>query len=409
MSKNEVNLVRTPQDLERKYNLGQIKTLEKNYELQKLGLNKIENETTNILNSIMINLDGLLENQSDISLWFFSGIPTLKTEPSTNWTTDEELENHLGDIYYDKDTGKVYLFKNINNEYIWNQSNSTELMKSMAISNNQVKEEHERKVFFNTPYTPYKNGDWYVKENGTLYICQISRDSPDTYQEKDFIIATKYVDDTVAIGDGDNLTILSGTVTELKKDVNELSDTMTNTTELVDQQGNKIGDLETKTSQTSQTVDDLTNTVSGISTYYTNTEELNQKLEDQKNTIITEMTTQYQQNMNTFTFDILKKINEDGVSTLKNTMVTIDETGINTAKNDEDVVSLLDNAGVYVSDGKKKDDGSNILMKVDRNGGYLKNLEIKNTVKEQDIIQKEKIEDEIYGTCQAWYWIGSDN
>ena len=153
-------------------------------------------------------------------------------------------------------------------------------------------------------------------------------------------------------------------------------------------------------------------TVNSISTdinnNYTSIEELEQILQNQKNTITTEMTTQYLQDMDSFSFDIINKINQDGVTSLKNTMVTIDENGINTAKNNEDVVSLLDNQGVYVSDGKKREDNSNVIMKVDRDGGYLKTLEVKSTIKEQDLIQKEKIDDETYGECQGWYWIGSD-
>ena len=89
-------------------------------------------------------------------------------------------------------------------------------------------------------------------------------------------------------------------------------------------------------------------------------------------------------------------------------MVTIDENGINTAKNDEDVVSLLDNEGLYVSDGKKKQDNSNALMIVNRDGGYFKSTNTIGTIKEQNLIQKEKITDEEYGLCQAWYWIGGE-
>lgn len=167
---------------------------------------------------------------------------------------------------------------------------------------------------------------------------------------------------------------------------------------IVDKQNQKIESL----------VSSVTTISSDINNNYTSNEELEQILQNQKNTITTEMTTQYQQDMDSFSFDIINKINQDGVTSLKNTMVTIDENGINTAKNNEDVVSLLDNQGVYVSDGKKREDNSNVIMKVDRDGGYLKTLEVKSTIKEQDLIQKEKIDDETYGECQGWYWIGSD-
>lgn len=157
---------------------------------------------------------------------------------------------------------------------------------------------------------------------------------------------------------------------------------------------------------------DLILSVSGISTNlnnnYTSNDELEQKLEEQKNIVTKEMTTQMNQTMSSFTFDILNEINQNGVTTLKNTMVTIDEAGVGVAKNDEDVVSLLDNKGVYVSDGKLKDDESNVVMKADRNGAFFKTSNTIGTIKEQDIIQKEKIVDEDFEICQAAYWIGDD-
>ena len=155
---------------------------------------------------------------------------------------------------------------------------------------------------------------------------------------------------------------------------------------------------------------DLVLSVSGISNSlnndYTPTEELEQKLEEQKNNITNEMATQLNQTMSSFSFEIMNEINQNGVTTLKNTMVTIDEKGVGVAKNNEDVVSLLDNEGLYVSDGPLKNDESNVLMKTDRDGAYFKTINTVGMIKEQNLIQKEKIEDEIFGTCQGWYWIG---
>lgn len=155
---------------------------------------------------------------------------------------------------------------------------------------------------------------------------------------------------------------------------------------------------------------DLVLSVSGISNSlnndYTPTEELEQKLEEQKNNITNEMATQLNQTMSSFSFEIMNEINQNGVTTLKNTMVTIDEKGVGVAKNNEDVVSLLDNEGLYVSDGPLKNDEANILMKTDRDGAYFKTINTVGMIKEQNLIQKEKIEDEIFGTCQGWYWIG---
>ena len=409
----ENNLTRSAQDLERKYNFSQLGELKRNYELQKESLTKIENElntfareTTDALENLQDQVDG------NITTWFYSGAPTLSNLPASDWTTDELKNNHLGDLYYDQDTGDTYRFILENNVYKWKKLENTDISQVLAIANAaQDTADSKRRVFVTQPSPPYDVGDLWIR-NQELYRCQTSKRSTEVYESNDWITAVKYTDDTVANQVGQNLTILSGTVTEISEDVDELKNTMTSTTELVDEQGNRIGTLETQTTQTTQTVNELSQSVSAISVdlnnNYTQNDELEQKLEEQKNTITTQMTTQMTETMSSFSFDIIRQINENGVSSLKNTMVTIDENGINTAKNDEDVVSLLDNEGLYVSDGKKKQDNSNALMIVNRDGGYFKSTNTVGTIKEQDLIQKEKITDEEYGLCQAWYWIGGE-
>ena len=53
-----------------------------------------------------------LQNQIDgvIDTWYFAGKPTLDKPPVTDWFTDEEKDRHLGDLYYDTDTGFSYRF-----------------------------------------------------------------------------------------------------------------------------------------------------------------------------------------------------------------------------------------------------------------------------------------------------------
>ena len=161
----------------------------------------------------------------------------------------------------------------------------------------------------------------------------------------------------------------------------------------------RVNENEDLTERLEQVEKDLNNN-------YPNNDELNEALENQKSTIIEETSTMIQQSASEVTTSIINKVNTDGVTTLKNTLVTIDINGINVAKNDEDVVSLLDNKGLYVSDGKLKEDESNLLMKTDRNGAYFKSATIDGTIKEQGLFQKEVIEDDDFGKGQAGFWIG---
>ncbi len=707
ITKRDINKLRTPEDLERKYNLKDIFKLKTNYEIQKNGLNKVENELNNFVITTVKNLKELQDQvDGNITTWFYSGVPTNNNEPAKNWTTDVERNNHLGDLYYDKETGYAYRFSLDNEVYDWTKITDTDVTKALAIANTaKDTADSKRRVFVVQPTPPYDNGDMWIKDN-EIWICQISKQDGETYAENDFINDLKYTDDTKANQVGENLTILSGTVTEIKENVDKLETTMTNTTKLVNEQGETIGILETKQSQTEQTVDEISSSISSVGTRittieksvpkyqteldiynitipvdselkplenkdysigyktkfegaevestissqsenagitfglsnnkitlsvltstaitnlsnefvidfsytkdsttytdskkiivalalkgsagakgeqgekgesgsqgekgdkgepgtngkdgtngvngkdgtsyyihirysinsngnpmtaspsssskymgiasttsstaptsyssykwslikgadgtsgkdgtngtngknsylhikysndgttftsnngndvgryigsysdfnetastnfddyswqdtaivvdeelddlqnqindtnkdlnnnYTNNTELDRKLEDQKQTITEEFSTRITMTKKEWEASVIEYINTNGVEKFVNTLVTIDIDGLKLSKSDEDIVSLLNNKGLYVSDGKLREDLTNLLMKVDRAGALFKLLEILGTIKEQGIIQKEKVTDAVFGECQAWYWIG---
>lgn len=258
IDKRDINKLRTPEDLERKYNLNDILTLKENYELQKNGLNKVENELNNFVIATGKNLKELQDQvDGNITTWFYSGVPTASNEPASTWITDTEKNNHLGDLYYDKDTGYAYRYSLDNATYSWIKITDNDVTKALAIANSaKDTADSKRRVFVVQPTTPYDVGDLWIKDE-ELYRCQTTKASSETFEENDWIIATKYTDDTKANQVGENLTILSGTVAEIRDDVDSLSSTMTNTTELVNEQGEKIGDLQVQQSQVTQTVNDF--------------------------------------------------------------------------------------------------------------------------------------------------------
>lgn len=247
--------VSTAEELRRMFNLDNLKMDRKAIANNKSGLTKIEAEQENILKSIIINLGDTLENQSDISLWFFNGIPTLDNVPAINWEI-EDYDNYVGDIYYDKDTGYVYIFSLINEKYEWVKSEDPSLIQSMSLSNSSIDSfDNLRKVFFTTPSPPYDCGDWYVND-GNLYICQISKNSIEQYDEKDFVIATKYTDDTKANEVAGKLTIVSGQVTTIIKNLDIISQTIEDNRYYIDENGDKVL-ISTATSQLQQSVKNL--------------------------------------------------------------------------------------------------------------------------------------------------------
>lgn len=266
INKRDINKLRTPEDLERKYNLSDIVSLKENYELQKSGLTKVENELNNFVIATANNLKELQDQvDGNITTWFYSGVPTDSNEPANEWTTTDEKNNHLGDLYYDKETGYAYRYSLENDVYSWIKITDNDVTKALAIANSAKDvADSKRRVFVNEPIPPYDCGDLWIKDE-ELYRCQTTKDENETFEENDWIIATKYTDDTVANQVGANLTILSGTVTKIRNDVDSLTTTMTNTTELVNEQGESIGTLQEKQSKTEQTVDGITFSVSSLS------------------------------------------------------------------------------------------------------------------------------------------------
>lgn len=223
MAKNDV-VVRTATDLERKYNLGSIGGMKKNIEITAQGIQELQNELYKILTTLVINLKDILDSQSEISLWFYSGIPTTKNEPYTNWTTPSD---HIGDIYYDQSSGYVYQYKEVDGAGIWESNVSPDLVEAMAITNSELDTatDHERRVFFDTPTIPYSNGDWWVKEDGSLFICQLSK-TTGIFEENDFISSNSYTE-SIAEKLGDEIKVLKGTITQISENFAKFTDLAT--------------------------------------------------------------------------------------------------------------------------------------------------------------------------------------
>ena len=260
--KQDMNGVRTAQDLERKYDLAGIEKLKQDYNSQNQEIKEVNNELKDFVSSVTETI-GELQDQVDgnITTWFYSGVPTLQNEPASSWNTNEEKNNHLGDLYYDKETGYAYRFSLENSTYSWLKLTDSDVTEALALANSaKDTADSKRRVFLEQPVPPYDNGDMWIKNN-EIYICQISKPAGQTFAENDFINNLKYTDDTYAIQVGQDLTVLSGSVLEIKNDVDEHTTKITQTQELVNEQGEQIGVLGQQYTELQQTTSGLTITV----------------------------------------------------------------------------------------------------------------------------------------------------
>jgi hypothetical protein len=211
--------VRTAEELERKYNFA---GFEKNIKTTTTGLTKVNNELNEFVNAVAGDTS-ILERQLDgeIDTWFGDGIPTLLNPPASDWNVDE-YSNHVDDLYYDKTTGKTYMFIENNGTYSWEERPSTFLAEIMAIANSAQETADDKKTIFveRQPVPPYDNGDLWIN-NKKLYVCQIARGKDDTFHAQDFVEATDYVDGTQAQANAASIEIINGQITQLLADNNE--------------------------------------------------------------------------------------------------------------------------------------------------------------------------------------------
>jgi phage-related protein len=274
--KQDRNGVRTAADLERKYDFSSIK---KAVQLSEEGINKTNatldqfiKETTEDLEQLQSQIDG------NVTTYYYSGIPTLSNLPASEWP-EEEYSNHIGDLYYDKETGYAYRFvlDGETNEYSWLELADSDVAEALALANAaQDTADSKRRVFLTSPIPPYDNGDLWLN-NQEIYVCQISKAKDETYTDGDFIIATKYTDDTVATQVANELSVVKGQVTTIREDNNELKIEFTETTNLVNDLTNEVADeIATRTAMIRATsenglpVIELGSTESPVQTKYKN-------------------------------------------------------------------------------------------------------------------------------------------
>lgn len=235
MDKRDTNGTRTVQDLIRRYS--QVLGMKKNVESNSASITKLSNELNLIFNSILINLENYI-NQSEVSLWFYSGTPTANNLPYTSWETPSD---HYGDLYYDQANGKAYQYTEIKG---WEQKIDANLLQALAITNSETdtSEDHERIINFEEPAVPYSSGDWYIQSDGNLRICQLSR-TEGIYDVNDWINANDYTS-SLATKIDDVIEVLKGSIVLINDNFAKFTDLATGGSTIIDGSNIKTGTID---------------------------------------------------------------------------------------------------------------------------------------------------------------------
>lgn len=188
---------------------GQEKTLEELGSEAMESKDFINNTLPGILDEIKAQLDGQIEQH------FYQIDPSpLSTAPgsedgvpNSGWTDSTTKENHLGDLYYNTTSGKVWRYVKIHwrpkpgyapgTFYVWQELQDSELAQAIAIANEALELGKEKnRIFTSTPVTPYDVGDlWVQGATGDIMRCKTARESG-AFTSSDWEKASKYTDDS---------------------------------------------------------------------------------------------------------------------------------------------------------------------------------------------------------------------
>lgn len=150
-----------------------------------------------------------IQNQIDgvIETWFYNGVPTLTNYPASEWDDNAKIA-HLGDLYYDNDTGTAYRFsQDTNGTYYWNKITDEAITKALAAAQAaQDTADNKRRVFTKQPTDKdaYDVGDLWVnatypgKYKNDILRCVAEKESGVAFKISDWMLASDYTDDTVA-------------------------------------------------------------------------------------------------------------------------------------------------------------------------------------------------------------------
>lgn len=142
-----------------------------------------------------------IQNQIDgkIDTYYFNYAPNNSNHPASEWTTAYERQKHVGDLFFWKSKGFTYRYMKVDTSYQWVRVKDADIVSAMeTASKAQDTADGKRRVFTTTPTPPYDVGDlWTQGSTGDLMRCRTARASGN-YNSSDWILATKYTDDTLA-------------------------------------------------------------------------------------------------------------------------------------------------------------------------------------------------------------------
>lgn len=143
------------------------------------------------LESLQKQIDGSIDS------YFYEYDPALDNEPALSWDTDSKKNAHLNDTFTNLQTGRSWRWTVSEGLYGWTEIADTATVEALRLAGQaQDTADNKRRVFVDTPFTPYEIGDlWVQGESGDILRSAVSKNAGD-FEPAHWVKASKYTDDT---------------------------------------------------------------------------------------------------------------------------------------------------------------------------------------------------------------------
>ena len=350
----------TAEDLIRMYDLNGLAKERKQIKQQNKEVSVLVKDFAETINEQIKELEDQVDGK--ISTWFFSGIPSAETEPEVNWTTDEEKAKHIGDIYYDQDTGNSYTYMYVDGKYQWTEETVGDVSEVLAIANKaQDTADRKRQIFVIEPYPPYEVGDMWIKEDKDIYRCRAKRTGGE-FSNNDWVLASDYTNDDYAKGVEAQLNVYKEVVSTdyVLKSTFETSNEgiiseVSSLTTIVEKVNVDVQELTETTENIDGTLSGMQEDIANNKTDIENTKqdllgELDKKASvENVTTVLNEV--KNLQTSNSQTIQILEEIQTNGVTQVKTeNNYTFNKEGLIIEETGAKTKGIFDNKGVDIID-----------------------------------------------------------
>lgn len=165
--------------------------------------------TTALVEEVREDLQAQIDGAIDT--WFYAGVPTLNNLPASQWTDDDTKNLHVGDLYYDKNTGNAYrfLYDDDNDVYLWTLIPDDEIATALKMAADAQATADGKMAFFtgNAPLTQaYQVGDMWQDATTGRILYAINDRAAGGYVASDWVSSSLYAE-TLALMEqgGENL------------------------------------------------------------------------------------------------------------------------------------------------------------------------------------------------------------